>query len=114
MYFHIDLMMTHIPKDEKKEFSFDVVGPTILERFRKLSQDNTAQYFHSPTKELLYVMKIDGIDNTTSMQEYGEFIKDNKEKFVINNALETNFGGGIILNDYETFAEKVIYSILAF
>lgn len=115
LYFHIDLLMTNIPKMEKDdtEFSFDNMNEVSLNRFIKLSRDSTGLYFHSPNKELLYLMEIPGIEKTISYQEYGQYMYDNKDLFDVNNEYNEYFSNGVVINDYETFVEKVIYTILS-
>lgn len=84
-------------------------------KYKILSNDNTDTYFHTPNKTLLFVIKLPTIKNANNKTDY---IKKYKDALISSKVEEstinyTNYNSSVIYNDYEAFAKKVVYSILA-
>lgn len=87
-----------------------------IKKYIKLSNDNEELFFHTPTKTLIYVLKLpdcrtqniinksDYINYYVNLQDFNVAISENEYG---------EFGSNIILNDYELFIEKVVHRILS-
>lgn len=86
-----------------------------IHKYRVLSNDNNEMLLHTPTKTLLYILKlpelVGDVENRQSYIDYYSRLSDFK--------IETSeidyggFGNNLIMNDYQLFIEKVKYSILS-
>ena len=90
-----------------------------MEKYYKLAQDNIEIYLHTPNKTLIYVVHIEPeIPNATSSKKgYMEFYKECIDKIIMTDSSqpykELEYEQTVILNDYETFIEKVFHTIKA-
>ncbi|MDO4997129.1 MAG: hypothetical protein Q4E16_00625 [Neisseria sp.] len=87
-----------------------------LAKYRMLSQDNSTTWAHTPTKTLLYLLDLPKIATPQDKQAYAQAYLDleGQNRFALQ-LVDSNeeFGKHLILNDYETFINKMIYRILA-
>lgn len=86
-----------------------------IKKYNILSKDNDELFFHTPTKTLLYIIKLPTFDieinhKSDYISYYNNYQNFNIE---ISNNLYENFGNGVIINDYETFINKIIHRILS-
>ena len=73
-------------------------------------------FYHSPNKTLIYVVHLPDIGDVRTKDEYREryaqLIASRGGGFLTVKDVGP-FGNAVILNDYETFAEKVYHTVLA-
>ena len=90
-----------------------------LHKYLALSNDNPETFFHTPNKTLLVVIKLPDFRAARDSSEYKALCTDKNlqysQKFSADNNDKNslNFQEVVIFNDYETFLNKVYYSILA-
>lgn len=83
-----------------------------IQKYKVLSRDNTDQYLHTPNKTLIYILDIEQRDGILDKKSYVEkYLELSRVKTSSTNFRE--FGNNIILNDYETFIDKVVHFILS-
>ena len=90
-----------------------------MSKYCKLSADNTDVFMHTPNKTLICVAHINpDIPTTTSKKaDYMSFYSSRMEELKIScsthnyNGLTAN--GTIVMNDYESFIQKVYHTIKA-
>ena len=85
------------------------------EKYKILSHDNVDMFFHTPHKTLLYVIHIP--DNNALLgataQEYMDYYAQCQAPIVLSSEQYGTFRSSIIINDYETFIDKVYHCIMA-
>ncbi len=113
-YFQIFCIFDKLPYFDKSGNikKWEKITEHHLSKYIKLSNDNIEYYYHTPNKTLVYLLHIE--------QEIDKKIKTKEElrNFYLHNdfqirlaAVENDFGKSVIINDYETFANKAIYAI---
>lgn len=117
-YFQIFIVLNEMPYYDNKGNikKWETFTEHNAEKYFKLSFDNTNVYFHTPNKTLIYIVKLPTIKTkqVKTKNEYFDYYKKLK-KF---NLLTTNFPfdnyeKNIIVNDFEYFINKVVYTIMA-
>lgn len=80
-----------------------------------LSKDDINQLLHTPTKTLLFVIKLPDIEQTIATRS--EYISSYSkiEEIVVSESLNSygQFDNSVIYNNYEMFAQKLVYYILS-
>lgn len=116
-YYQILILPEELPyyNNEGLISKWEIIKENNINKYVKLSNDNEDIYFHTPVKTLLFKVKFpelakNKIINKSQYKEYYLNIKDSFELKLGNNS-SLIFGNGIILNDYETFINKVVHSI---
>lgn len=84
-----------------------------LEKYFKLSNDDTNTFFHTPNKTLLIILKFPDFSSALNKDDY-KIICENGICEYSSNFNQINFGQNVILNDYERFLDKIYHTILAF
>lgn len=123
-YFQIFIILDRLPyyqKSKNKDTKQLVIHhwETFTEhnaaKYAILSQDKIDMFFHTPNKTLLYVVHI--ADNNELLgkttEAYMDFYKQCNTPMCLSPNRYPNFGNSIILNDYETFIDKVYHTIKA-
>ena len=85
-----------------------------IKKYIALSNDNTDTYLHTPIKTLLFIVKFPACDLKLikTREKYKKcYLKNKNIEIQTSNVISGNFGDAIILNDYNSFAEKVVYNI---
>ncbi|MGB4446160.1 MAG: hypothetical protein WBI58_08005, partial [Dysgonamonadaceae bacterium] len=83
------------------------------EKYLILSYDNIDLYFHSPNKTLIYVVHIPDNDNLSTLDEYLNYYRLLDFSLVTSDNVYSDFGEAVIINDYETFIDKVYHTIMS-
>lgn len=116
-YFQVFIILDRLPyykKDTNKHIrKWEFFTKHNVEKYVALSEDNVDIFFHTPNKTLIYVVHIPDNDNLGTQSEYMEYYRD--LDFLIK-VSEDSFGtmeSAVVLNDYETFIDKVYHTILS-
>ncbi|MDR0485202.1 MAG: hypothetical protein LBH29_00575 [Elusimicrobiota bacterium] len=112
-YFQICILIEQIPYYDSRDkiTHFEEITERNLKKYIVLSSDNSDIFLHSPTKTLLYIVKLPDADKElTDSKDYSQYYKN--AHLVLSNSFNQNsFKSGIILNDFEMFVDKMIYYI---
>ena len=114
-YFQILIIPEKLPYFDKngKITKQEIIEQHHLEKYIKLSQDNTKQFFHTPDKTLLCIIHISEPNQVIkNKQDYINYYLNNDFSVLLSNK-PFNFNCAVIFNDYEKFIEKVVFSILS-
>ena len=118
-YFQIFIIPDKLPyydrgKTIKRWESFSA---SSIHKYRILDADDPSIMFHTPDKMLIYVIHLPDIGDVTTKSEYlrryAKLRSETPEGCFISPVAAAHFSRTVILNDYETFAEKVYHSIKA-
>ncbi|MDR3049546.1 MAG: hypothetical protein LBV16_06920 [Elusimicrobiota bacterium] len=109
-YFQMLIVFEKTPryKDGGKLKNFEILNNENFKKYTILSKDNIEVFFHTPTKMLIYILKLPEADKTVvSREKYAEYYKN--KNFKVSNAFDNlQFDSGVILNDFEKFIEKAV------
>lgn len=112
LYFQIFIIFDRVPyyDKDKKIKKYDEISAHNIKKYTRLSQDDTARFFHTPNKMLFVLLTLKSPKNQLKTKdEYINFytkILDDTD--LINYAkIKDEFGNGVILNDYENFATRL-------
>jgi hypothetical protein len=110
-YFQILVLLETLPyyKNDGKIGRLEKVNEHNLSKYIALSRDNENLYFHTPTKTLLYIVKLPENDNLKDKKEYADFYKNKNLSPV--DGFNKNFDNGVVINDFKKFAEKISHYI---
>ena len=88
-----------------------------LHKYSVLSKDDPTQFLHTPTKTLLFLIKIpgSGLESMRNKEEYTKYYLQNKGnlKFQVSSNITDHFGAGVITNNYVEFLNKLIHYVLS-
>lgn len=86
-----------------------------IEKYCKLSHDDVNVFFHTPDKTLIYVVHISPEANVWSQDRYMKFYKENPPQISLSRHQYPDImvDGAVILNNYETFIQKVYHTVMA-
>jgi hypothetical protein len=114
-YFQIFIILDKIPYyNKKKEIKrWETFTGHNVEKYLILSYDNIDLYFHSPNKTLIYVVHIPDNDNLSTLDEYLNYYRLLDFSLVTSDNVYSDFGEAVIINDYETFIDKVYHTIMS-
>ena len=119
LYFQILIVPVIMPHFESLYIFPKYLEISHLKQYQILSNDNPETFFHTPNKTLLVVIKLPDFRAARDSSEYKALCADKNlqysQKFSADNNDKNslNFQEAVIFNDYETFLNKVYYSILA-
>lgn len=83
-----------------------------LNKYIKLSNDNTDIFFHTPNKTLLTIITFPDFSNANNKDDYKHICL--QETCVYSHKFtKLHFGNNLILNDYAMFLDKIRHTILA-
>lgn len=111
-YFQIVILPKHVPyfKKDGTISKIETITAHNIEKYLKLSQDDTSVYMHTPTKTLFYLINtpqisIASIKDKTDYVDYLLGLED----FEITLCTDRySFKDSIVYNDYENFINKVV------
>ena len=114
-YFQIFIIADKIPYFNKDGdiTKWEKINEHNVKKYIKLSDDNIDLFLHTPNKTLVFIVHIQ--DDIA-----GEKINDKKDyqKYYLSNDFSMkaskqtfDFGSTVIYNDYDTFIQKVVYSV---
>lgn len=116
-YFQILVLPKELPyyNNNGEITKWEKITEHNIDKYTALSNDDIDTYLHTPTKILLYIIKLPDCDyktiNTrTKYKKYYLGIKNNLS-VKISNGISMNLGKTLILNDYEEFVDKIVHSI---
>ena len=83
-----------------------------VDKYIKLSNDDTGMYFHAPNKTLFVLLDSDTLPKEgQDKKKYKEKCK--KSKFSYSLVFKNSFKSQVVYNDYESFIKKVFHAISA-
>lgn len=93
----------------------EILNMATLNKYLKLSNDNTDNFMHTPNKSLLYLIKTTDSPVDTSKhptrKDWIDYLEKNLN--IKKSTQKLVFGNAIIYNDYEKFIVKVAHAVLA-
>lgn len=114
-YFQIIILPEQLPYFSSSDqiTKIETITAHNLNKYTKLSNDNTNEFMHTPNKTLLYLIKTPNLDtNATKTRE--DFAKARLQNFQCTTSEQQfEFGNTVIYNDYEQFISKVSYYFLS-
>lgn len=113
-YFQVFIIFDTLPyyDNQKNIKRWEQFTDHNASKYLMLSNDNPDLYFHTPNKTLIYIVRLPENKALKTLDEYLTYYKTNHFKLHTSD-LDINFGSSVILNDYETFSEKVYHTIKA-
>lgn len=114
-YFQIFVILDRLPyyRRDKTISKWEKFSDKNVRKYIALSNDDTSKYYHVPNKTLIYVIHVPDNEKLHSNQEYMDYYKQLDFKIELSKHRYEHFGSTVILNDYETFRDKVYHTILA-
>ncbi len=114
-YFQVFIILDKLPyyKKDKTIQKWETFTDRNINKYINLSKDNTDLFFHTPNKTLIYVVHIPDNDNLGTRDEYRSYYKKNQPAVKLSTHIYRDFDSAVILNDYETFINKVYHTILS-
>lgn len=117
-YFQLFAIPDKLPhyNDQKVITKWEGFAKHHAEKYLKMSQDNTDNFMHTPTKTLVFAYHIPDADvPLTTKDEYIEYYSENINNLRLSESSIDygHFGNAVIFNDYKTFVEKVAHYILS-
>lgn len=117
-YFQLFAIPDKLPhyNDQKVITKWEGFAKHHAEKYLKMSQDNTDNFMHTPTKTLVFAYHIPDADvPLTTKREYIEYYSENIDHLRLSESSIDygHFGNVVIFNDYKTFVEKVAHYILS-
>jgi len=115
-YFQVFVLPEEMPYYDNlgKIQKWEKVTEHNIRKYITLSNDNTDTYLHTPIKTLLFIIKFPTCDHKLikTKDKYKRFYLKNKNiEIQISNVISGDFGDAMILNNYDSFAEKVVHNI---
>lgn len=109
-YFQVFITFDHIPyfNSEKELKRWEVPTAHNLEKYIRLSNDNTTVYFHTPDKTLLAIFHIpEPTEQVNNNEDYLSYYRKNLPEVTQSEIELSGLGSNVILNDYESFINKI-------
>ena len=111
-YFQIVILPKHVPyfKKDGSISKIETITAHNIEKYLKLSQDDTSVYMHTPTKTLFCFINTPQVLTTIirNKTQYTEYLLT-MDKFEITLCNDKySFKDSIVYNDYENFINKVV------
>lgn len=116
-YFQILILPEEMPYyDKDGEITiWERISEHHINKYIVLSKDDTNIYLHTPTKTLLFIVKFPECNKkivNTRLKYKKYYIKQaRKSSIQISTSISGSFGKSMILNDYESFIDKIIHYI---
>lgn len=115
-YFQILIIPDKMPYFEsgRKFKKWEILTTDKIKKYLVLSNDPQEMYPHTPAKILLYIISLyDLPDHPTGIlaenRHFFQFYEKNPIR--ISTTITASFGNNIILNDYQTFLDKIAHRI---
>jgi hypothetical protein len=113
-YFQILILLDEMPYYNEKGTITKVEKITEhnIDKYVVLSKDNNSQYYHTPTKMLIYIVKLPELNVSVvdNRKKYKKYYNDKNIKLSDKFNCDL-FDKNIILNNYEIFIQKVFHCI---
>jgi len=113
-YFQIFLLPEEMPYYNKDGdiTHWEKITNNNIDKYIALSRDNTDIYLHTPIKTLLFIIKLPECDHnkiTTKKKYIKCFLNMENISIQISTSVSGDFGEAMVLNNYESFIEKIIF-----
>ncbi len=114
-YFQVFIILDKLPyyNRQKEITKWESFTEHNISKYVALSQDNIDDYRHTPNKTLIYVVHVPDCDMARDSDDYLSFYRDRQFAMIVSRNHYHYLGPAVILNDYESFAEKVYHTIMA-
>lgn len=115
-YFQVFIILDRLPyyKKDKTISKWETFSDHNISKYVKLSQDDIDVYFHTPNKTLIYVVHLPNPTEVIETQEqYMNYYRAHGHRLTLSGHNYDTFGPAVILNDYETFIDKVYHTVKA-
>jgi hypothetical protein len=118
-YFQIFVILDKLPHYKKDDdgtktiTSWETFTTRNASKYIALSKDNIETFFHTPNKTLIYVVHIPDNEKITTLDEYMNYYTGLDFQVEVSAMELGQLGNAVIVNDYETFREKVYHTIKA-
>ncbi len=114
-YFQIFIIPDKIPhyNDKKIITKWETFSAHNSHKYLVLSRDNIDTFVHTPTKTLLYVIKLPDIDTQIANKAEYDSYYTNLQNLTVENT-NTDYGifdSSVIFNDYQMFMTKITHFI---
>lgn len=115
-YFQVFIILDKLPyyKKDKTISKWETFSDHNISKYIKLSEDDIDVYSHTPNKTLIYVVHLPEPPFALNSQcEYINYYKTHRYTLSVSKHKYDTFRSAVILNDYETFINKVYHTIKA-
>ncbi len=115
-YFQIFIIFDKLPYYKKNgDFTrWESFTSHNAAKYLALSQDNIETFLHTPNKTLIYVVHAPDLPSICNRDDYlNQYLQMGDFSLKISKQQYPDFGNSVILNDYETFIEKVFHTVKA-
>ncbi len=113
-YFQVLILPEEMPyyDNRGKIKKWEKITSHNVDKYIALSNDNIDTYLHTPIKTLLFVIKLpkcEDITVNTKLKYKSFYLRMSNMNVQISKNISGNFGDAIVLNDYESFVEKLVF-----
>lgn len=116
-YFQIFIILDRLPyykKDTNKSIQkWETFTEHNAEKYVVLSKDNVDVFFHTPNKTLIYVVHIPDNVRLSNQSDYMDYYRNLDFSITVSKDKFDTMESAVVLNDYETFIDKVYHTIMA-
>lgn len=116
-YFQIFIILDRLPyykKDTNKSIQkWETFTEHNAEKYVVLSKDNVDVFFHTPNKTLIYVVHIPDNARLNNQSDYMDYYRNLDFSITVSKDKFDTMESAVVLNDYETFIDKVYHTIMA-
>ena len=115
-YFQIFIILDKLPyyNKDKRITKWETFTDHNISKYVVLSKDDVDVYFHTPNKTLIYVIHVpDPEEIIETGPQYMEYYRTHNHRLSLTKHRYDEFESAVILNDYETFIQKVYHTIMS-
>lgn len=117
-YFQIFIIFDKLPYYKKNGTisKWEELTNHNVSKYCKLSEDNIDVFYHTPNKTLIYIVHLTPeASGINTKDDYMSFYSENRHSISLTNNRYPVFqqGGSVIINDYESFVEKIYHTIMS-
>jgi hypothetical protein len=116
-YFQVFIILDVLPyykKDTNKTIQkWESFTKHNVSKYIILSKDNVEVFYHTPNKTLIYVIHIPDNSKLSKQEEYMDYYRDLDFSVLVSEDSFDGMQSAVILNDYESFIDKVYHTILS-
>lgn len=115
-YFQIFIIPDTLPYYDNKRIiqKWENFNDHHAKKYLKLSEDNSEIWLHTPAKTLFYIVNLPHNQAIQNQEQYQQYYLHTDFAIQISHQLDhIQFDNGLILNDYDSFMNKVTHRILS-